>query len=185
MEDAEIISLFFQRDERAIAETAKKYGAACMRHALRILPTKEDAEECVNDLYMQLWSTIPPTRPEHFSAYLLTILRHVAMNRARSLSAGKRGGGELRVAMEELDRILPSDEDVTAQAERSITAEAINRFLEGLPKQQRIMFMRRYFHFEPAKEIAAAMQLPEGSVRVTLMRLRTKLKYFLEKEALI
>ena len=48
MDDQEIIELFWQRDQRAVAEAADRYGGYCRAIAGRILPIREDAEECVN-----------------------------------------------------------------------------------------------------------------------------------------
>ncbi|MBR5372843.1 MAG: sigma-70 family RNA polymerase sigma factor [Oscillospiraceae bacterium] len=185
MDDASIIALYFARDEHAIRETADRFGPACMTNAMRILGCREEAEECVNDTYFELWRTIPPQRPEHLTAFILTIVRHLAMNRIKHKQAKKRGGGSVQLALEELDNILPAEDDVQGQTEKNLTAEAINRFLATLPKDQRIIFLRRYWHFQSAKEIASALGLTESNVRVTLMRLRTKLKEYLEKEDLL
>ena len=73
MEDLEIIGLYWKRDEAAISETAKKYGAFCHRIAGNILTLKEDAEECVSDTYYQAWESIPPARPEKLRAVFLNL----------------------------------------------------------------------------------------------------------------
>ena len=78
MQDSEIIALYWQRDEAAIAETSRKYGAYCFRIAANILTAKEDAEECVNDAYHRAWNAIPPERPEHLGAWLGRVVRNVA-----------------------------------------------------------------------------------------------------------
>jgi RNA polymerase sigma-70 factor (ECF subfamily) len=185
MDDASIIALFFDRNEQAIRETADRFGNACMSNAMHILGSREEAEECVNDTYFELWKKIPPERPQHLTAFILTIVRHLAMNRIKHNQAKKRGGTSVQLALEELDNILHADDDVEGQAERNVTAEAINRFLAMLPKEQRVLFLRRYWHFQTPKEIASELDMPESSVRVTLMRLRTKLKEYLEKEDLL
>ena len=185
MDDASIIALYFARDENAIRETADRFGSACMSNAVHILGSREEAEEIVNDTYFELWRSIPPKRPDHLTAYILTIVRHLAMNRIKHKQAKKRGGGSVQLALEELDNILPAEDDVQGQTEKNITADAINRFLGTLPKEQRILFLRRYWHFQTPKEIASALGLSESNVRVTLMRLRAKLKEYLEKEDLL
>lgn len=185
MDDASIIALYFDRNEQAIRETADRFGTACMSNAMHILGSREEAEECVNDTYFELWRSIPPQRPEHLTAFILTVVRHLAMNRIKHRQAKKRGGTSVQLALEELDNILPAEDDVEGQAERNVTADAINHFLGTLTKEQRILFLRRYWHFQTPKEIAAALNLSESNVRVTLMRLRTKLKEFLEKEDLL
>ena len=64
MEDLQILELYFRRNETAISETEVKYGAFCHKIARNILSTDPDAEECVNDTYLQAWNAIPPQRPD-------------------------------------------------------------------------------------------------------------------------
>ena len=80
MEDSQIISLFFKRDEAAISETKKKYGTFCHHIALNILSINADAEECVNDTYLQAWNTIPPQSLDRFGAWLGRVVRNIAIN---------------------------------------------------------------------------------------------------------
>ena len=48
MEDHAILALYFARDERALDETAKKYGDGCYAVSYQILRSHQDAEECVS-----------------------------------------------------------------------------------------------------------------------------------------
>ena len=67
MDDLRIIELYFNRDEQAIKETDTKYGKLCHSIAYNILNNHEDSEECVNDTYVSVWNTIPPTRPVSYT----------------------------------------------------------------------------------------------------------------------
>ena len=80
MEDSRIIELYFQRDEAAISETAAKYGTYCHRLAWNILSVEEDAQECVNDTWLQAWNAIPPGRPDRLGAWLGRVVRNIAFN---------------------------------------------------------------------------------------------------------
>ena len=102
MDDAAIIKLYQQRDERALQETKAGYEALCMTIAYNILGSREDAEECVNDAMMCLWKSIPPAEPESLGAYLVTAVRNAARDRLAYLNAQKRGGGLVFVAIDEL-----------------------------------------------------------------------------------
>lgn len=53
MQDSKIIDLFFERSEEAIVELSNKYGNLCMKVAMNVLNNQQDAEECVNDAYLQ------------------------------------------------------------------------------------------------------------------------------------
>ena len=59
MDDEKIVQLYFDRNEKAIEETANKYGRYCTSIAMNILANREDAEECVNDTYLAAWNSIP------------------------------------------------------------------------------------------------------------------------------
>ena len=54
MDDVKIVSLYLQRDESAIGETEKKYGAYLRRISMNILDNASDSEENVNDTYLNV-----------------------------------------------------------------------------------------------------------------------------------
>ena len=73
MTDEKIIQLYFNRNEKAIEETAIKYSSYCYKIANNILRNRQDSEECLNDTWMQTWDSIPPTHPVHFNLFLAKI----------------------------------------------------------------------------------------------------------------
>lgn len=184
-DDQQLIELFFARDERAIKETAIKYSTACMQTAMNIVGSRRDAEECVNDSLLILWQSIPPKNPEYFAAYLMAIVRYRAIRCVKSLHREKRGGKYIRLDLEHEINTLSAPDDVSEQAEQTLLSEAINQFLSELPEVQQIMFVKRYYLYHTAAEIAKEMHLSHSNVRVTLMRLKNKLKDWLEKEDLL
>ena len=102
MTDQQIIRLYWQKDERAIRETDKKYGTYCRSIANHILNNEEDAEECVNDAFFQVWKVIPPQRPKRLGLFLSRIIRNLSFNRFNARTAAKRGGGEMEAVLDEL-----------------------------------------------------------------------------------
>ena len=66
MDDEQIIELYWNRKEKAIEETSRKYSRLCRTIAMNILGNLPDAEECENDTYLALWNAIPSTRPNLF-----------------------------------------------------------------------------------------------------------------------
>ena len=184
MEDQEIVALFWARSEEAIREASGKYGRYCRYIAEQILHSREDSEECVNDALLQAWRTIPPQRPQHLSVFLGRITRNLSLNRWEREQACKRGGGQVPLALEELQECLPSPRSGQL-AEDLALSEACSRFLDSLPAEARRLFLRRYWYFTPIKEIAAAFGLSESKVKMSLLRSRRKLKKYLEKEGII
>ena len=182
MEDTQIVALYWNKDESAIRETGRKYGAYCYTIAHNILHNKEDAEECVNDTWFHAWNSIPPHRPAKLSIFLAKITRNLSFNRFNARSAAKRGGGELPLVLDELAESLPSESDTESQYAAKVLGECIRDFVRTLPEREGNVFLRRYFFTESIAEIARRNGLTENNVTVILSRTRTKLKTHLIKE---
>ena len=185
MEDVQIVDLFFARSEQAIQEIDRKYGHFCFKIAWNILSNHEDAEESVSDTYLAAWKSIPPTRPNQLEAFLAKITRHISLDRWRRRSAGKRGGGETAVALEELEECISGGSDPEAQLRAKELRGALNRFLDGLPQRERVLFVSRYWYLRSVKQMAEETGLSESSVKTQLFRTREKLRRFLDKEGLL
>lgn len=184
MEDRQIVALYRARSENAISETAKKYGRYCLKIAMNILHSHEDSEECVNDTYLRAWNVIPPQNPKKLSAFLGRITRNLALDCYASRTAQKRGGGQLPLALEELQECIPASESTEHAVTEAQLTEALNRFLSALSPQTRQIFVQRYWYFNSIREIASALSLGESKVKMTLLRTRNELKAFLEKEGI-
>ncbi len=185
MDDRQIIALFNERSEAALSETANKYGRYCRTVAYNILRNEEDSEECVNDTWMRAWESIPPQCPERLSAFLGKITRNLALNLYKHKIREKRGGGQMMLALEELTECVPGTDSTEEAAEEALLVDVLNRFLEEQPAEKRKVFLRRYWYLCSVKEIAADFGLSESNVKMTLLRMRGKLKQTLEKEGII
>ncbi len=182
MDDKDIIELYFARDEKAITVTATRYKAYCLTVAQNVLGNREDAEECVNDAYMGAWSSIPPNRPSSLRAYLGKITRNAALKKWRGRNTAKRGG-ELALAYEELAECLPSAEDSPHQNfEAAELTKHINSFVATLAETERRLFVGRYWYFYSVTDLAKSLGLSQSNAKVTLHRIRERLRTVLEKE---
>ncbi len=184
MEDHEIIGLYFARDTKAIEMTKEKYGRYCKSIAKRILDDPRDAEECENDTYLDAWNAIPPEKPNVFSVFLGTITRRIALDRFRQRKAAKRGGGDFTLSLDELSDCIPSGKSIDEAMETKALAEIINRFLRGLPDEERAVFLRRYWFFESTADITERFGFSAGKIKMMLSRTRKKLRTELEKEGI-
>ena len=173
MDDKKIIELFFARDEKAISETEKKYGKLARYVASNILPSREDAEECVNDAYLAAWNSMPENRPTYLGGDMARIIRNISLNRYDRNHAAKRQG--VQVAFEELEECLADLQTPAEQYEQGCLKEVLDNFLESLDEQKRVIFLRRYFYTDSIAQIAARMQMSEGKVKSILFRLRSQL----------
>lgn len=182
MEDREIVDLYWQRDERAIAETAARYGTYCSSIATNILHQAEDVEESVNDTWMNAWNSMPPHRPEVLPSFLGKITRYICLKKWRERYAQKRGGGETLMALEELSESIPDGQNIDATLQAKELAQIVDRFLNGLPETERHIFVRRYWYLDPITAISARYGFTQSKVKTMLWRTRKKLMLQLKKE---
>lgn len=182
MEDTKILDLYFARDEQAIRETDRKYGAYCFSLAKAILDNDSDAEEAVNDTYYKTWNVIPPNRPQVLKLFLAKVTRNLSFSRWRSLSARKRGGGEMELVLEELEGCIPSPVTVEDTVNAKELAAAIRAFLDTVSPREQDIFLRRYFFVEESEAIASRYGMKPAAVLRSLSRTRAKLKQYLAKE---
>lgn len=181
MEDEKIIELFESRSADAIEQTAAKYGPLCRSLAGKLLRSQEDVDECVNDAFLALWNAIPPAKPSPLSAYLAKITRNLAIKKLEHLTAEMRDTNAT-VSFDELDECLSAPGDREQVVDSIALRQAITVFLQGQSKENRCIFLRRYFFFDSVKEIAGCYGLSESKVKSSLLRTRNKLRTYLTKE---
>ena len=181
MEDTYIIDLYWQRDERAILETDRKYGKYCFSVANNILRSREDSEECVSDTWLRAWRAMPPARPGVLRVFLARITRNLAFDRYRAKAAAKRGNGAMEAVLDELAEVAGGDWDAEQRYEAKELQQAIGLFAKSLPERDRNLFVRRYFYAEDIARIADRYGMTVNNVTVILSRTRKKLKTFLEE----
>lgn len=184
MEDTRIIELYFNRSESAIAETDAKYGKYCFHISNNILGNHQDADESVNDTYLQTWNSIPPTKPNSLVAYLGKIVRNISLNRIKAQKTQKRGSGEYELAYEELAGIITSPQTVDAMYDEMYLRDLINKWLATLSYEQRVVFIGRYWYFDSVTSISSKMKFSVSKTKMLLMRLRNSLKAYLESEGI-
>lgn len=183
MEDTKIIDLFFQRSEQALRELDLSYGKSFKKLSYNIVNSREDAEECVSDAYLGVWNTIPPLKPDPLFPYVCKIVRNISLNVYHRKKAAKRNS-TYDVAMQELEGCLPAQATVETELETKELIRLIERFLDTLTAENRIIFMRRYWFSDTYADIAQQVGLTEKNVSVRLTRIRRKLKeYLIKREA--
>ena len=176
MDDRQIIALFYERSEQAIAELSKKYGDLCFKIAINILNDPQDAEECVNDAYLGAWNSIPPQNPAPLRTYVCRIVRNLALKKLRTNTALKRGS-QLEVSLAELENCIPDNSFDEHLSAKELT-EQLNAFLSTLPRDDRVMFLKRYWFSESLSEIAKTFGITEHNTSVRLGRIRKKLHQY-------
>lgn len=182
MEDERIVGLYWERSEKAVEETAFKYGKYCYSIAYNILDSHADAEESVNDTYLDAWNSMPPHRPSVLSTFLGKITRRISIDKWRKRSADKRGGGELPLALEELNECIADGDSVEKEVEKQALTDVINAFIVSLPKTERQVFLCRYWYLDSVESICRQFGFSQGKVKSMLYRTRKRLRFQLIKE---
>jgi RNA polymerase sigma-70 factor (ECF subfamily) len=185
MEDSMILTLYNDRDESAIAETASKYGGYCTKIAMNILRNSQDADECVNDTWLKAWNAIPPKMPNVLSLFLGRITRNLSLDVYNASKRKKRGGDETALMLEELGECVRSGNNTEDDYDFQETRNEINDFLRSIKEEPRVIFIRRYWYAESISDIAERFKMSESKIKSMLMRTRNKLKNHLEERGLI
>ena len=182
MEDRQIVAMYQQRDQQAIAQTERKYGHYLTKVAYHILYDLEDCAESVNDTYLAAWNAIPPHQPESLCAFLSKLTRRISIDLLRKKQSAKRGGGEYELSLEELSQCLPGGNDPEAEVSSRELVHTIEKFLLTLPEKTRNVFIGRYFYMDSVKEVARYCGLTESNTKVLLHRTRLSLGDYLKEE---
>lgn len=182
MNDEEIIQLYFDRKESAIAASEQKYGGLCRSVARRILPDLRDVEECLSDLWIRIWNAIPPERPGSLRAYLARVMRNLALDKAVYNGADKRKTA-LEESFEELEPSLcAGGDEIQRVLEQDELRVFLKTFLLEQREENRTIFIRRYWYGESTREIAQSLGASEEKIRSSLFRTRNHLRAKMQKE---
>lgn len=176
IDDQTIIALFFARSEEGITAVDSRYGRLCRSLAYNILHNREDAEECVNDAYLGLWNAIPPAKPAALLPYLCKIVRNLSLKAYQKKGAAKRNS-QYTLALEELPELGTMEEALDVKE----LAHIIEGFLDTQSRENRVIFLRRYWFADSCQDIACRVGLTEKTVTVRLTRIRQKLKVYLRE----
>jgi RNA polymerase sigma-70 factor, ECF subfamily len=140
----------------------------CLREASRLLRNRDDAEEAVQEALVRAWRRREAcASPEAPIGWMLAITRNEAL---RLMERRAR-----RTALEVVTERQPEtggDEPM----ETLISSMATSQALAALRPEERMLLALRYRHDLSQAEVARTMDLPEGTVKVRLHRLRKRLK---------
>lgn len=167
-DDGRLIDQLRQREQAGLEEFTRRYSPL-MRYVISpILPDEQDREECLADVSLLVWERIERYDPARgaFSTWLTVLTRNTAINRAR-------GRKESEPLSSDHPSPAPGPEE---QVLRQELLEELRRALEALPREDRILFHRKYYYLQSTIQIAAEMGLTERAVEGRLYRLKKRLR---------
>ena len=182
LSDDEIIALYWARNENAIKHTDEKYRAYLLTVANNILQDMQDSEECLNDTYLAAWNTIPPERPYLLKAYLSAIIRNQSLMVGRKQGRQKRAVHSQAISLSDLEDVLA---DTRETDNTLLLASVMDTFLSELDKEQRFIFIGRYYYGKQIENIAREMGVSRSKVNKKIAYIKQSLKQVLEKEGLL
>ena len=186
LSDKEIVSLFNERNEKAIVAVSRKYGSYCGAVVQSILKDPQDTEECLNDTWLRAWESIPPEKPHNLGGFLVKIAKSISLNRYKLMHAEKRGSGELPLVLDELSEcVADNSSNIEKTFEQKLLTDAVNEFLKTLSTEKRDIFVLRYWYCLPIAEIARKVGLNRSNTSVILSRTRRDLIAYLKTKELL
>lgn len=181
LSDDEIIALYWARNENAIKHTDDKYRAYLLKIANNILKDMQDSEECLNDTYLSAWNTIPPERPYLLKAFLAAIIRNQSLMVGRRQKAQKRAAMSQAVSLSELEDVLA---DVRETDDAHMLAMVIESYIASLDKDQRYIFLGRYYFGKSIDDIASEMGVSRSKVSKQIAYIKQTLREKLQEEGI-
>lgn len=175
-DDGNLLDRLRRGDPRAFEALVIAYQHRVFGVALRMLRNRAEAEEVAQEVFLRVHRAIADFRGEaKLSTWLYAIASRLCLNR---LATGERRA--VREGEEALER-LRADADPAAQVERAELEAALQRAIDELPGERRIVVVLRDVEGLAYEEIAEALELPLNTVRSRLHRARMDLKEKLER----
>jgi RNA polymerase sigma-70 factor, ECF subfamily len=179
--DALLAARLAAGDDHALAEIFDRWGAAVYGAAVGIVGDGSSAQDVVQDVFVELWSHPDRYNPAAGSlrTYLTVLARHRAVDTVRS---------ELRrIARQERHYRLTSADEPASPGEQVLTAEVastVRSAIEGLPAAQRQVIELAYYEGMTCREVASAMDIPEGTAKSRLRLALARLESVLDRQLL-
>jgi len=182
LEDRELVHRLVERDPEALAELYDRHASMLLALAQRVLGSREEAEEVVQEALLQIWSQAARYDPDRssVSTWMVLIARSRAIDRLRSRKVIERT--TVAVQREEIaTHASPEGAGAVLRYERGLRLRVE---LEQLPEEQRDVLERAFFQGMTQREIAERTGIPLGTVKtrtlLAMKKLRAALRHDLE-----
>ncbi|HEX8118019.1 MAG TPA: sigma-70 family RNA polymerase sigma factor [Pyrinomonadaceae bacterium] len=173
-EDAGLLRAVARGDEAAFARVYDRYAPILLGLMLRILRSRPEAEDVLQEVFLQVWQqarSFDPARGRAFT-WLATLARSRAIDRLRAVDARDRAA-QRSAEDGQPPAAVATGTWADEEAIRAERAEAVRAALAELPEEQRQVLVLAYLDGMSQSEIAAAKNQPLGTVKT---RTRTGLK---------
>ncbi|HHY36304.1 MAG TPA: sigma-70 family RNA polymerase sigma factor [Firmicutes bacterium] len=180
LSDAELVRRCRQGQQAAFAELVERYEKKVYNLAYRMLGDGEEARDLAQEAFLKAYYALPDFRGEStFSTWLYRITTNLCLDvlRRRKNNIAFSLDEPLQTEKGALARQLPAEgEGPEGIVERQELRQLIQRLIDTLPPEQRLVLVMREFQDLTYEEIAAALQCSLGTVKSRLSRARRALK---------
>lgn len=162
-DEDDLASAFAQRDQKALAEVYRTYAATLYAVAVRVLDVKQDAEDCVHDTLLRIWSKPNTYCRERgtLSSLLVIAVRNDALSRRRM--AAKHHKIEQRLDAPVLV------EDFTIRLRDHVEYDKLWVAIETLEPNLREPIVRAYMRYQTHEQISRELNVPLGTIKSRLI----------------
>ena len=173
--DVELLHAVARGDEAALARLYDAYRVILFGLLVRILNSREEAEDILQDVFIQVWrraKDFDEKRGRPFTR-LVTLARSRAIDRLRQLGARQRLA--TGAAQEHTETVSDALSDTIKVAQR----ETVRNALAELPEEQRNTLVLAYFEGLTQSEIAGKLNAPLGTIKTRMRSGMIKLRALL------
>lgn len=170
-EDLDLMRRVAADDDGAIGQLYDRFGSLVYRMAYQAMPTRSDAEDVVQEVFVRLWSTAGRYDPKRAAlvTWVMLIARRHMVDRLR------RSKSRVRTSVLE-EAWSPSAETVGAGSDQDERFVAVMKQIEKLPDLQKTVVKRAYLSGQTLKQIGKELDVPLGTIKSALSRALVRLR---------
>lgn len=163
---------------RALYDEYCDYVYSIVYNRLAVCGSREDIEECVSDVFAEVWKGLDTTLPggTDLKGYIGTVAKRRAINRFRSVSMHLSRKSQDENAFDEMS----SAADTENEYEQTELRSALLRCIDSLGEPDRTIIIQKYYYSRSSAQIAKKLKMKPSAVRMRAKRAGEKLKELLK-----
>jgi len=175
--DADLVARWQAGDQEAFATLVRRHESRVFRMLFRMLGTREEAEDATQEAFLSLHRHGKRFRREaRFSTFLYRVAANAALNRRRSLGRARAREKALAVRQAAGSDLPSAPRDPEGAASGAEVQSAVQEALSTLPPDLRLAVVLYDIEGQSYREIAVALEIPEGTVKSRIHRGRQALR---------
>jgi RNA polymerase sigma-70 factor (ECF subfamily) len=162
-------------DPAAVAKLYDRFGSLVYRMAYQALPTRDEAEDAVQEVFVRLWRTAgryDPSRAALVTWVMLISRRYLVDRLRRAKAAGKAA------SLDEKQTTVESRSEAGGEAtsDREERFAALMKKIDRLPDLQKTVVKRAYLNGQTLRQIGEELNTPLGTIKSALSRALVRLR---------